>query len=253
MSNSFAKISAIALGKPFLENLASGLLGKYEKSESIDLGNTVIILPSEEARRNLLKILTTIAKARALILPRTYTVSESLTFKRSHRKGDLDWILPSNLLPETLPIPPVSRDLLLGRLIFQWRKGHDQNNPQSLHRCLKIAPTLGTLFDELQAFKIDYLSLDNSSASDDALHWASVNKFLKIVITQWPSILSEQTWQDPILYDQLITKLLIQHWEMEPRPADRSAPRMMERKVSARELRHIIMEEIALARRRRRR
>ena len=193
MSNSLAKISAIALGKPFLENLATGLLAKHEESEPTDLGNTVIILPSEEARHNLLKVLTTIAKPKALLLPHTYTVSESLTFKRPHGNGDLDWILPSNLLPETPPIPSMSRDLLLGRLIFQWRKGHDKNNPQSLHRCLKIAPTLGTLFDELQAFKINYLSLDQSSPSDDALHWESVNKFLKIVIAQWPSILSEQT------------------------------------------------------------
>ena len=216
MSKSLAKISAIALGKPFLDNLASGLLARHEKSEPINLGNTVIILPAEEARRNLLKILTTIAKPRALLLPRTYTVSESLTFRRSHRQGDLDWILPSNLLPNTAPIPSVSRNLLLGRLIFQWRKGHDQNNPQSLHRCLKIAPTLGTLLDELQAFKINYLSLEQSPASDNALHWESVNKFLKIVITQWPSILSEQTWQDPILYDQLITKSLIKYWEKEP-------------------------------------
>ena len=99
MSNSLTKISAIALGEPFLENLASGLLAKHKKSEPNDLGNTVIILPSEEARRNLLEILTTIAEPRALILPRMYTVSESLTFKRSHQKGDLDWILPSNLLP----------------------------------------------------------------------------------------------------------------------------------------------------------
>ena len=216
MNDSLAKISSIALGKPFLDNLASGLLARHEKSEPINLGNTVIILPAEEARRNLLKILTTMAKPKALLLPRMYTVSESPSFRRPHRTGDLDRILPWDLLPDRPPIPSVSRDLLLGRLIFQWRKGHYQTSSGSLHRCLKIAPTLGRLFDEFQAFQVNYLSLDQSSASDDALHWESVDKFLRIVIKQWPGILSEQIWQDPMLYDQLITKLLIQHWKQEP-------------------------------------
>ena len=213
MRNSFPKISAVALGTPFLDNLASGLLARHE---TFNLGNTVIILPAEEARRNLLKLLTIMAKPKALLLPRTYIVSESLPLKRPHREGDLDLILPCNLLPDTLPIPSVYRDLLLGRLIFQWQKGPDQTNSQSLHRCLKIAPTLGSFFDELQSFQTNYLSLDDSFTSDDALHWESINKFLKIIIKQWPLILSEQIWQDPILYDQLITKLLIQHWEKEP-------------------------------------
>ena len=164
MSVTRSKTSAIALGKPFLDNLASGLLAKFKKSQPIDLGNTLIIVPTEEARRNLLKILTIMAKPRALILPRIYTISESLPYKRRQQEGDLEWILPSNLLPESLPVPPISRDLLLGRLIFQWRKGSGHTNSQSLHQCLKIAPTLGTLLDELQAFNIDYLSLDQSSA-----------------------------------------------------------------------------------------
>ncbi|MEE2694199.1 MAG: double-strand break repair protein AddB [Pseudomonadota bacterium] len=216
MSSTFAKISAVALGKPFLDSLADGLIAKIKNSGPISLANTIIIMPSEKARLNLLTILTVLAKTEALILPRTYTICESLPCKTPHQRGDLDWILPANLLPDRRPIPPISRDLLLAKLIFQWRKAHSHSNSQSLHQCLKLAPTLGTLLDELHACNINYLTLDKSSTTEDASHWASIDKFLKIIAQQWPRILNEQSWLDPVPYDQLITELLIQYWEKNP-------------------------------------
>ena len=216
MSDTFPKTSAISLGRHFLDSLAKGLVAKFRTSGPVDLRNAVIILPTEEARSNLLRNLIIRAESEAIVLPRTYTISENLPCQRPHKRGDLDCILPSNMLPNRLPIPLVSRELLLGRLIFQWRKAHDHTNSLSLSQCLKVAPTLGSLFDELQAFNINYLALGKSSTLDDAAHWASIDKFLKIIIEQWPRILVEQSWEDPIKYDQLITKLVIQYWEKEP-------------------------------------
>jgi ATP-dependent helicase/nuclease subunit B len=216
MNDAFPGVSTISLGRPFLDTLAIGLLSRFATPSATDLGKVTIILPTESARVGLLEALAKQASGLPLLLPRVYIFNDNLPNKNPRQDGDLDRLLPAKHFPHRNPITPTQRKLLLGTLILQWRKADPRTSLQSFVQSLKTASSLAMLVDELQALNVDYSCLDKLPVREHASHWTGVNKFLKILAEQWPTILYEKSLDDPFLYDTCVAQNLILHWRKMP-------------------------------------
>ena len=181
------RVLTIAPGLPFLDVLAAGLL--HETRGAVDaLADYIVLLPTRRACRSLADAFLRVSEGRPLLLPDIRPLGDV-------EEESLALRLPSGDAALTLP-PEISerrRELLLTRLILQWRKDRDITPDQAL----RLARELARLLDQIQTERLDARALAHLAPEQFATHWQDVLDFLAIVTANWPNILADEDCIDP--------------------------------------------------------
>lgn len=180
---------SIASGRPFLADLADGLVAAFGE----DLPRAEIYVPTRRAARALGDAVLSArlgAGARAALLPRMRAI------------GDIDeddLAVFTGEAEDELALPPAisgtARVLALARLVAAKERAFagQENWPAAL----AAARELAKLLDSLYAEEIDPARLGAIDVGDRAEHWLKSADFLKIVTAAWPAFLEEEGLSDP--------------------------------------------------------
>ena len=180
---------SIVSGRPFLGDLARGLIAAFED----ELPQAEIYLPTRRAARALGDAILDArasAGARAALLPRMRAIGDIDEDELAAFAGDAEDELA--LAPA---ISGAARLLALARLVAAKEKAFagQENWPAAL----AAARELGKLLDSLYAEEIDPARLGDIDVGDRAEHWRKSAEFLQIVTKAWPAYLAEQGLSDP--------------------------------------------------------
>lgn len=176
----------IPYGVSFLDALAAGLIAATAGDER-GLAGVTVLMPSRRACRSLREAFLRASNGAPLLLPRMAPV------------GDLDEQAvaaglalggESPLVGLAPPVPALSRDLVLARLI----RAAGAEFAQSMDQAVRLAQALGTLIDEVGTEGCDLKALRTLLPDEYAEHWQRILAFLDIVIDVWPAVLQERGW-----------------------------------------------------------
>ena len=195
----------LPLGIPFLEALAHAILnGNLPKPggkapDILSLPKITLLLPTRRAARTAREAFLSVAKTRALIIPRIQPISE----------GDSDTSLISNIL-EVRPsgiealeristINGIDRILVLMQLVARWRQSMaEAPTPtpsgvmaldSSPAQVAQLAYELAKLIDDIERENVSLSGIQSLVPETYSEYWKKTVDFLKIVIDFWPSYL----------------------------------------------------------------
>ncbi|MDH3228836.1 MAG: double-strand break repair protein AddB [Alphaproteobacteria bacterium] len=199
-------VLTIAPGLPFLDTLAAGLLHETQ-GVAETLADCIVLLPTRRACRSLADAFLRVSGGRPLLLPDIRPLGdveeESLALRLS--AGDAALTVP----PE---IPERRRELLLTRLVLQWKKSGDTTPDQAL----RLARELARLLDQIQTERLDVRALADLAPERFAAHWQDVLDFLAIVTESWPKILADDDCIDPAERRNRLLEAQAQLWRDAP-------------------------------------
>ncbi len=193
----------IPAGTPFLDALASGLLGEYGKDPAL-LSAARIFLPTRRACQALADAFLRVSDGKPLLLPRLEPL------------GDIDpedWHEPASAAAAAADLPPAigqtRRQLLLAQLVL---KRGDTTPDQAL----KLAEALGQWLDQVQIHGLDPAKLADLVPDEYATHWSQTLEFLRIVTEFWPAILEQEGVMDPVARRRAIIESQVTAWAASP-------------------------------------
>ncbi|MFV9874909.1 MAG: double-strand break repair protein AddB [Rickettsiales endosymbiont of Dermacentor nuttalli] len=201
----------------FLDSLAFYVIKQYGHDSEI-LGNIQIFLPSRRAVHILKEKLLKYSGQKALILPRICPIGDI---------GTEEFPLYSLDIINDMECPNVlnklQRNILFTKLLLEHVHTRQLNIVYNSFSDLGsyLAEELINLLDEMYKMQLDIqaainLIIDEMDAS--ALHWQDIKQLLNILSIEWPKLLQEKNFIDPIAYRNLITQQLINYWQKNPYP-----------------------------------
>ena len=112
------------------------------------------------------------------------------------------------------PIAPLSRQILLTRLILAQAKAEDQ--PQTPDQAARLAEELGRLLDQVQTERLSFEKLSTLVPDSLAEHWQVTLTFLQLVTQHWPDILAERGTVDPAEHRNQVFAAQAAAWASSP-------------------------------------
>lgn len=192
--------------RPFLSDLAAGVLGWLGDAPPEMLSDAVILLPNRRAARAFTEALGRLAGERPLILPQVRPLGDLEEDEPPFAPGDIDFDLPP-------AISPLARRFELARLVA----AHDPQAAAQPLYALEMADALGAFLDSCQIEEVADLGLISSLAGADlAQHWIESAAFLAIAVEQWPRRLTELGLTDPAARRTALLRRLARAWEVRP-------------------------------------
>ena len=215
-----ASVYTIAAGASFLDALAAGLDQRYG-GEDLGLSRVMVLLPTRRACRALGEAFLRLKGGAPLLLPAMRPIGDveademdlGAEVVDSPLTGAVDEVLE---LPPA--IPPISRQLLLSRLILTL----DDSRGQARHDpalAAQLAAELGRLLDQVQTERLGFAKLAELVPEDYAAHWQITLDFLKILTEHWPKMLAERGCSDPAQRRNRLIEVLAARWRHSP-PAE---------------------------------
>lgn len=194
----------IPLGKPFLRQLATGIIVRFG-DQPMAMGEVVVLLPTRRGCLSLKEIFQEKAREKALILPRIYALADL----------EKEPILPGLFLDFQEATPPkvISKWQRLGhltRLVQQFLQ--QKNLCHTPATAYSLAQELATLLDEFYISNVDLAQLETLVADDFSIYWQQNLSFLKIISDYWPVILSEKGFVEAAQLQQENLRLIASHW-----------------------------------------
>lgn len=174
------RVFTIAPGRPFLDDLAAGLLA-LAGDDPLSLARITVLLPTRRAGRGLADAVLRLTAGRPALLPRIHPV------------GDLpdEALAMAGALDAAPAVSPLARRAALARLVAAFQ-------PEiPLDRAWRLAEELGVLFDEMATEDVDPRRLRTLVPDRFAEHWQRTLKFLDIVTGAWPDELAARGESDP--------------------------------------------------------
>ena len=193
------RVFEIPAGRPFLDDLAAGLLAAAGEDPLV-LARATVLLPTRRSGRALAAALLRLSGHRSAVLPRIHPLGEVAE----------EPLLLAGALDEAPPISPLARIALLSRLVAQ----ADPALP--FDRTWRLAVELATLLDELALAEVDPSRLRTLVPEDYAAHWQKTLRFLEILIEAWPQVLRERGLSDPGARRVRALRAQIAAWERAP-------------------------------------
>lgn len=193
------RVYEIPTGRPFLEDLAAGLLA-LAGQDPLSLARATVLLPTRRAGRALAAALLRLSGNRSAVLPRIHPLGEVAD----------EPLLLAGALDEPPPIAPLARIALLSRLVAK----ADPTLP--FDRTWRLAVELAALLDELALEEVDPARLRTLVPEDYAAHWQKTLRFLDILIAAWPQVLREKGLSDPGARRVRALRAQIAAWERTP-------------------------------------
>ena len=202
-------------GAPFVDALARGVLSgrvvPLDRADPLALSGVTILLPTRRACRALGDAFLRRSPGKALLLPRIQPL------------GDIDddeaGLGDEGADPPPPAIPPLTRRLLLARLVLQLGEtpgGAALAGAGAVDHATRLARALATLLDEMQIARVDPQGLRTLVPEEYAAHWQRVLTFLSLIVERWPAILAEREAMDPYARGNAVLARLAARWEAAP-------------------------------------
>ena len=206
------KVYTIALGVPFLDALAAGLLARAG-AEPLALAEMTVLLPTRRACRGLAEAFLRRAGDRALLLPRLVPIGDVDAAELDLAMGE------ETALGAALDLPPAisetERHLLLTRLILA-QGAAEGAGPLSADQAARLAVELARLLDQVETEELGFDALAELVPADYARHWQITLDFLRILTRHWPRVLKERGCIDPAERRVRLIRLQADAWRKNP-------------------------------------
>jgi len=188
MSGSPHGLYTIPPGRPFLRDLAEGVVGRFHRAgDPMSLAAVTIFLPTRRAERTLREEIVRAAKVDALVMPSIRVLGDVDEDAALFVEAEEDALLPE--------ISRVERDLVLARMVDAYRKRTESSGGFAVS--LALAQSLARLIDEAANEDADLSGIAAVAHPDMAEHWARSVAFLDIAVKAWPAHLAEKARLDP--------------------------------------------------------
>jgi ATP-dependent helicase/nuclease subunit B len=176
------KVYTIPAGRPFLDDLARGLIARFaDPADPLKLAGLTVLVPTRRAARALAAAFVTAADGAAAILPVIRPLGDADEDETLIAEG-------IDLAPE---VPRLERSLTLASLVARFR-------PEAgFAGAFGLAAELGRFFDECAQSGADLRKLDGLAGEDYAGQWQEALAFLKIATGAWPDYLAGRGLMDP--------------------------------------------------------
>ncbi|HEY0103069.1 MAG TPA: double-strand break repair protein AddB [Brevundimonas sp.] len=196
---------AIEAHRPFLDDLAAGVLDWVGDQPPESLSDAVILLPNRRAARAFADALSRCAGGRPLLLPQVRPLGDLEEDEPPFAPGDIGLDLPP-------AIAPLTRRFEMARMIVE-----DFRPGLSPLRALEMADALGGFLDSCQLEEIDDLQRVATLVEGDlAEHWRESAEFLGLAVEAWPKRLAAMGLVDPAWRRARLLRLLAAAWTERP-------------------------------------
>jgi ATP-dependent helicase/nuclease subunit B len=196
---------AIEAHRPFLDDLAAGVLDWVGAQPAENLSDAVILLPNRRAARAFADALSRCAGGRPLLLPQVRPLGDLEEDEPPFAPGDIGLDLPP-------AIAPLTRRFELARMIVE-----DFRPGLSPLRALEMADALGGFLDSCQLEEIEDLQQVATLVEGDlAEHWRESAEFLGLAVEAWPKRLAAMGLVDPAWRRARLLRLLATAWTERP-------------------------------------
>ena len=199
-----ARWFAIEAHRPFLDDLAAGVLDWLGDHPPEALSDAVILLPNRRAARAFTAALARQSGDRPVLLPQVRPLGDLEEDEPPFAPGALGIDLPP-------AIAPLTRRFEMARMVATFRP-----DLASL-RALEMADALGRFLDSCQLEEIDDLSgVAGLVEGELAAHWEQSAAFLDLAVEAWPKRLAELGLVDPAWRRARLLRLLADSWTANP-------------------------------------
>ncbi|HYC74885.1 double-strand break repair protein AddB [Brevundimonas sp.] len=196
---------AIEARRPFLEDLAAGVLDWLGEHPPEALSDAVILLPNRRAARAFTSALTKLAGDRPVLLPQVRPLGDLEEDEPPFAPGELGLDLPP-------AIAPLARRFEMARMIVE-----DFRPGLAPLRALEMADALGGFLDSCQLEEIGELERIATLVEGDlAGHWQESARFLGLAVEAWPKRLEALGLVDPAWRRARLLRLLADAWTERP-------------------------------------
>ncbi len=208
------RVYNITSGVAFADALARGLM--EGGAGAADLARTTILLPTRRSVRALRDAFLRQGGGKPMLLPTMRPLGDvdedDLAMGDAGaiaRGGEAAWL---DVPPA---VPPLTRQLLLARLILKWSAGHP-SAPSDAAQASRLAADLASLIDQVQTERLTFDGLAGLVPDDYAEHWQETLAFLGIVTEAWPAVLAERGAIDPAARRNLLLAAQAEAWRATP-------------------------------------
>lgn len=199
----------ISARRPFLEDLAAGVLDWLGDAPPESLSDAVILTPNRRAARAFAEALSRLGKGRPLLLPQVRPLGDLEEDEPPFAPGDVGIDLPP-------AIAPLTRRFELARLISE-DLADAFEHPPTPTRALDLADALGRFFDSCQLEEIADLSgIKDLVEGDLAAHWQASSQLLCRAVELWPERLKTMGLMDSADRRAKLLRLLAEQWRDAP-------------------------------------
>ena len=196
---------AVEAHRPFLEDLAAGVLDWVGDQSPEILADAVILLPNRRAARAFTDALSARAEGRTLLLPQVRPLGDLEEDEPPFAPGDLELDLPP-------AISSLQRRFELARMIVE-------HHPEPLTplRAMEMAEALAGFMDSCQIEEVtDPGRVKSLVEGDLARHWQDSAAFLTLAVEAWPARLAELGLIDPQARRVRLLRRLAESWTANP-------------------------------------
>ncbi|HBV12408.1 MAG TPA: double-strand break repair protein AddB, partial [Brevundimonas sp.] len=166
---------AVPAWRPFLEDLAAGVLDWLGDAPPETLTDATILLPNRRAARAFSFALGKLAGERPVLLPQVRPLGDLEEDEPPFAPGELGLDLPP-------AIAPLTRRFEMARMIAE-----EFEPGMKPLRALEMADALGGFLDSCQLEAVPDLSRIATLAEQDlAEHWRESARFLGLAVEAWP-------------------------------------------------------------------
>lgn len=196
---------AIEARRPFLDDLAAGVLAWLGEHPPEALSDAVILLPNRRAARAFTAALTRQAQGRSLLLPQVRPLGDLEEDEPPFAPGELGLDLPP-------AIAPLTRRFEMARMIVE-----DFRPDLTPLRALEMADALGGFLDSCQLEEVEDMARVATLVDGDlAEHWQASAAFLGLAVEAWPRRLEKMGLVDPAWRRARLLRLLATAWSERP-------------------------------------
>ena len=191
--------------RPFLEDLAAGVLDWLGDQAPETLSDATILLPNRRAARAFTSALSTLSGDRPVLLPQVRPLGDLEEDEPPFTPGELGLDLPP-------AIAPLTRRFEMARLIVEQ---HDDS--LSPMRALELADSLGAFLDSCHIEEVEAPERIGTLVEEDfAEHWRQSAQFLGLAVEAWPQRLAELGLVDAAWRRTKLLRLLAERWDSHP-------------------------------------
>jgi ATP-dependent helicase/nuclease subunit B len=203
---------AIPSHRPFLEDLAAGVLDWLGDAPPETLSDAIILLPNRRAARAFGDALSRLSGDRPVLLPQVRPLGDLEEDEPPFAPGELGLDLPP-------AIAPLTRRFEMARMIATELHGEYEDRPAHFGplRALELADALAGFLDSCQIEEVSDLSgIRGLVEADLAEHWRTSADFLSLAVEAWPRRLAELRLIDPADRRARLLRLLAERWDSHP-------------------------------------
>ncbi|WP_309628953.1 double-strand break repair protein AddB [Brevundimonas sp.] len=196
---------AIPAHRPFLEDLAAGVLDWLGDQAPETLSDATILLPNRRAARAFTSALSALSGDHPVLLPQVRPLGDLEEDEPPFTPGELGLDLPP-------AIAPLTRRFEMARLVVEQ---HDDS--LSPMRALELADSLGAFLDSCHIEEVEAPERIATLVEEDfAEHWRKSAKFLGLAVEKWPVRLAELGLVDASWRRTKLLRLLTERWDSHP-------------------------------------